>query len=371
MYILRLMRRFVLMNDLESSGSTGGGDISSPAAVEAPAASIDTGSAPVAPSSMLEAIEQAMPHLSGDEPGSVPGQPRDELGRFAPKDGQQPAAEAAGEQQAQQAAPTEKPAEEGADDLLKEPEGLAPKSSERFQKLANTVRDLQQQVEQRDQAISYVKETFQNNGITAEQFDQAASVIGALNRGDLDTAEKILVEQLQQIAIAKGRPIGQLDPLSNFPDLRQAVDGLQITEEHALQLARARVMEQGQAQHRRQQVEQQQRERAQQEQQQQAQQQVQSALTDIDAFTREMAAKDMDWPVIESKLLPRVQALLKDVPPSQWLNIVKTQYELIKDVSAGSLRHQAPTAGQVLRPTGQGSPAAAPKTMFDAMFGGR
>ena len=370
MYILRLMRRFVLMNDLESSGSTGGGEISAPtpAAVEAPAASGDTGSAPAAPSSMLEAIDQAMPHLSGDEPGSVPGQPRDELGRFAPKDGQQPAASPAGEQQA---APAEKPPEEVADDLLKEPEGLAPKSSERFQKLANTVRDLQQQVEQRDQAISYVKETFQTNGITAEQFDQAASVIGALNRGDLDTAEKILVEQLQQIAIAKGRPVGQVDPLSSFPDLRQAVDGLQITEEHALQLARARVMEQGQAQRQRQQAEQEQRERAQQEQHQQAQQQVQSALTDIDAFTREMASKDMDWPVIEAKLLPRVQSLLQNVPPSQWLNIVKTQYELIKDVSAGSLRQPTPTAGQVLRPTGQGSPAAAPKTMFDAMFGGR
>lgn len=318
---------------------------------------------------MLEAIDQAMPHLSGDAPVEV-GQPRDELGRFAPKPGETPpASEVVDPAKAAQVAPTDKPAaEEAADDLLKEPEGLAPKSSERFHRLANTVRDLQQQVEQRDQAISYVKETFQTNGITADQFDQAASVIGALNRGDLDTAEKFLVEQLQQIAIARGRPMAQVDPLAQFPDLRAAVDGLQVSEEHALQLARARVIEQGQQQRTQQQAQQQQEQRARQQQQEQAQQQVNTALTSIDAFTREMAAKDMDWPVIEAKLLPRVQTLLKDVPPSQWLNIVKTQYELIKDVSAGAVRQTTQQAGQVLRPTGQGSPAAAPKSMFDAMF---
>ena len=371
MNIRHLLRRFVLLNEFESGGSSGGGAITTahePAtspAVEAPAP------APAAPSSMLEAIDQAMPHLSGDTPGDG-GQPRDEFGRFAPKPGKAPTASEVGEPaKAAQAAPAEKPpAEEGTDDLLKEPEGLAPKSSERFHRLANEVRDLRGQVEQREQALSYVRDTFQENGITAEQFEQAASVIGALNRGDLETAERVLMEQLQQIAIARGRPIGQIDPLAQFPDLRAAVDGLQVSEEHALQLARARVIEQGQQQRTQQQAQQQQEQRARQQQQEQAQQQVNTALTSIDAFTREMAAKDMDWPVIEAKLLPRVQTLLKDVPPSQWLNIVKTQYELIKDVSAGAVRQPTQQAGQVLRPTGQGSPAAAPKSMFDAMWGG-
>ena len=371
MIIHLLMRRFVLLNEFDSGGSTGGGDVSpSPAVESTPAPAVEsTAAAPAAPTSMLEAIDQAMPHLSGDAPGEG-GQPRDEFGRFAPKAaGGAPAADVADPAKAAQQAPADKPpAEEGADDLLKEPEGLAPKSSERFHRLANEVRDLRGQVEQRDQAISYVKETFQNTGITAEQVDQAASVIGALNRGDLETAERVLMEQLQQIAIARGRPIGQIDPLAQFPDLRAAVDGLQVSEEHALQLARARVIEQGQQQRTQQQARQEQEQRAKQQQQEQAQQQVNTALADIDTFTREMSAKDMDWPVIEAKLLPRVQTLLNGVPPAQWLNIVKTQYELIKDVSAGAVRQPTQQAGQVLRPTGQGSPAAAPKTMFDAMF---
>ena len=138
-----------------------------------------------------------------------------------------------------------------------------------------------------------------------------------------------------------------------------------------LSLIGARTTRVTQQQRTQQQARQQQEQRTQQERQQQAQQQVNSALGDIDTFTREMAAKDMDWPVIEAKLLPRVQTLLKGVPPSQWLNIVKTQYELIKDVSAGAVRQPTQQAGQVLRPTGQGSPAAAPSNMFDAMWGGR
>lgn len=373
MNIRHLLRRFVLMNALESGGGSGGGEVvSTPAAGPTPAPAVEAPApAPAAPSSMLEAIDQAMPHLSGDVPGEG-GQPRDELGRFAPKPGEvPPAADVVDPVKAAQVPPTDKPpAEETADDLLKEPEGLAPKSSERFHRLANEVRDLRGQVEQREQALSYVRDTFQENGITSDQFEQAASVIGALNRGDLETAERVLMEQLQQIAIARGRPIGQIDPLASFPDLRAAVDGLQVSEEHALQLARARVIEQGQQQRTQQQAQQQQEQRTKQQQQEQAQQQVNTALTSIDTFTREMAAKDMDWPVIEAKLLPRVQTLLQGVPPSQWLNIVKTQYELIKDVSAGAVRQPTPQAGQVLRPTGQGSPAAAPKSMFDAMWGG-
>lgn len=372
MIIHLLMRRFALLNEFESGGASGGGVVTStPAPEPAPAPAVE---APAAPSSMLEAIDQAMPHLSGDAP--TDGQPRDEFGRFAPKAGEAPAGDAPAQPVAEQVAPTDKPAdkppaEESADDLLKEPEGLAPKSSERFHRLANEVRELRGQVEQREQAMSYVRETFQDNGITSEQFEQAASVIGALNRGDLETAERVLIEQLQQIAIARGRAPAQVDPLASFPDLRAAVDGLQVSEEHALQLARARVIEQGQQQRTQQINQQQQEQRAQQQQQEQAQAQVNTALQGIDTFTREMAAKDMDWPVIEAKLLPRVQTLLQNVPPSQWLNIVKTQYELIKDVSAGALRPSTPQPGQVLRPTGQGSPAAAPSSMFDAMWGGR
>lgn len=323
---------------------------------------------------MLDAIEQ----------GLSSGQPRDEFGRFSTKP---PSATDAplleGQQQppvvqAPVVDPNAKPAPEGIDDLLKEPEGLAPKSSERFQKLANTVRDLQDQVGQREQklqqqeqVLSYVKDTFQTHGISADQFEQAAEVLGAINRGDLDAAERVLVQQLQQIAIARGRPVASVDALAQYPDLRAQVDQLQISEEHALQLARARQVDQGLANQRQAQERQKHEQRQQQDQQQAAQQQMQTALQAIDTFTKDVASRDMDWPAIEAKLLPRIQGLLQGVPPAQWLNVVKTQYELIKDISSGTRQQQLQTTGQVLRATGQSSPAAAPKTMFDAMWGGK
>lgn len=328
---------------------------------------------------MLAAIEHGLASTAQ----LLPGQPRDDLGRFATKPpgmGETPLLDAQPQNPAEQVPvdPGAKPQPDTIDELLKEPEGLAPKSSERFQKLANTVRDLQEQVGQReeklqqqDQVLSYVKETFQANSISADQFEQAAQVLGALNRGDFDAAERVLVEQLQQIAIARGRPVASVDALAQYPDLRNQVDQLLISEEHALQLARVRQIDQTQAVQRQSQQREQQEQQQRQEQEQANQQRVNGALKDIDAFTRDVAARDMDWPVIEAKLLPRIQGLLSGVPPSQWLNVVKTQYELIKDVSAGSRGASAPSAGQVLRATGQGAPAAAPRTMFDAMWGGR
>lgn len=326
---------------------------------------------------MLEAIEQGL--NQNNQAAAVPGQPRDDLGRFASKPADQPSANGQtpppGEPEPAPGQQQIKPAEglpgESADDLLKEPEGLGQKASERFQKLANTVKDLQQQVEQREQVISYVKETFQEHRIQPEQFEQAAQVIGALNRGDLESAERILTQQLQQIAIARGRPIAPVDALAEFPDLRQQVDGLMLTEEHALQLAQARMMQRNQQQATQQQQREQEQANQQRQQQDRAKQEVNTALQSIDSFTKEIASKDLDWPVIEAKLLPRIQGLLQGVPPAQWLNVVKTQYELIKDVSSGARQQQQTSAGQVLRPTGQASPAVAPRTMYDAMWAGK
>jgi len=374
MYIHRLIKRFVFLNGFETGGGGGGAiDTPSPAPVDPSSAPVDPAPAPSTPvqTSMLEAIEQGLSQNNS-------GQPRDEFGRFAPRqpgDPQQtqvaPQDQQPTDQAKQAPKPEDKPAAETPDDLLKEPEGLTPKGSERFQKLANTVKEQQRQIEQRDQALAEVRETFQSHGISREQFHQAAEVIGALNRGDFDAAERVLMEQLQQIAIARGRPVGQIDALAEFPDLRQQVDQLMLTEEHALQLARGRVMERNSQQQLQAQQREHQEQQRQAQQQQQIQQERQTALQGIDAFTAEMASKDMDWPVIEAKLLPRIQTLLQGVPPSQWLNVVKTQYELIKDVSSGARQQQQTTVGQVLRPTGQGSPAAAPKSMFDAMWGGR
>jgi hypothetical protein len=378
MNIRHLLRRFLKLNALE--GDTGGGGGGAPAAdtgaAPAPAADVGGGepaaapAAPAAPSSMLEAIEQ---HF---------GQPRDALGRFVHADAAAaaaaqpqtpPAADATGQpgaaqqgaqpQQAQQPATQQQPGQP--EDLTKMPEGLTPKAQERFQKLANTVKEREQEVQQLSQQVEYVRETFQRHGVQQEQFEQAVQVIGMLNSGDLRGALQVLDEQRRHIALALGEPLPGVDALQGHPDLRQAVDGLQITEQHALELARMRTQQQA-VQRQQQQVQQQTQV------QQREQQAVQQGTQAVDAFCREMAAKDVDYPAIEAKLLPELKSLLAGVPPQAWAQVIQTQYRLLKSVAASS-RQQAPAApaGTVLRPTGAASPAAAPKSMYEAMWGGR
>jgi hypothetical protein len=380
--LIRLVRRAVVRNIVDDGSGGGGGatgapatPAAAPAEPAAPAASAPA--APEPPKTMLEAISQGLEQS---------GQPRDELGRFAAKQAAEAAAAAAaaaGAPATAQAAPGAAGAPGGApgaaaaaaaaagqppgaqqpEDELAMPEGLTPRAQERFQKLANTVREQKEVLEQREQQIGYLRETFQEHGIRQDQFEQAASVIGMMNRGDFAGAQRVLMEQLQQLAVLSGQPVGQIDPLANFPDLRQAVEGLQMTEEYALEVARSRAQQHARQQHQQQQDEQRQT-------QQQSQQAVQTATKAVDDFCRRMQGTDMDYSLIEAQLLPELQNLLAGVPPAMWAKTVETQYRLLKN-AASKFKAAAPAAAPatVLRATGQGSPAAAPKSMHEAMWG--
>lgn len=253
------------------------------------------------------------------------------------------------------------------EDLTKMPDGLSKPAQERFQKLANANKELTEQHKQVLDSVEPFRKALQENGIVKEQFDQAASVIGMMNRGDLDGAMKVLDEQRRLLSLAMGKPVPGVDALTDFPDLRQKVDQMQITEEDALEIARTRSHDkQRQANEQRQQEQQQQ-----QNQQRQTQQQEQKAWNDglqaVETFTSEMKKTDLDFAAIEAKLVPRIPALIRGVPPAQWADKVKNLYELIKETAGGS--RQASTASNTLRPTGSASPSQAPKSMHEAMWG--
>lgn len=254
------------------------------------------------------------------------------------------------------------------EDLTKMPDGLSKPAQERFQKLANANKELSEQHRQVLDSVEPFRKALQENGIVKEQFDQAASVIGMMNRGDLEGALKELDEQRRLLSLAMGKPIPGVDALSGYPDLRTKVDQMQITEEDALEIARTRSQEST-----RQTLMQREQEKTQQqEQQRKSQEQEQQAWTEglnaVDKFTSEMKKSDIDFAAIEAKLLPRIPALIQGVPPAQWAEKVKNLYELIKE-TAGSTRSS--TSSGVLRPTGQQSPSQAPKSMHEAMWGGQ
>lgn len=319
------------------------------------------------PTSMLQAMSAAI-----DQPAlDASGQPRDEMGRFAAKAQEQAAADAAAATAAAGAtpgatapaapvvAPVVPPAPE---DLTVMPEGLAPKAQERFQKLANSNKELAEWRERVEPQFTAVQEAFQSNGIQREQFDTFLEFAGALNRGDVATAQRIMQTEMQHLALMTGQPL-TADPLSTHPDLREAVDSFQMTEGHALEMARRRTMESHQ-----QQVTQKQ-EQAQQS-RQQAQQEVTHAEQAIEQFCAQMQTSDLDYQPIMKQLETEIRGgLLNDLPPKLWPQMVQRQYQLIKKVASSQRTVQPATA--VLRPTGVASPGQAPKSMMDAMFPGR
>lgn len=353
--MIRRLIRHALRRPADEGGDLGGAP--EPVAIEAPAAEAPAAEQPQ-PASMHDAMWN-----------------RDEQGRFAPKQPEAAAAPAAPVVPGAPAAPAQpaaaKPAEPaapaGPEDLTAMPEGLQPKAQERFQKLANGIRERDQQIEQLGAQVTYVQQQFQQHGVSQPQFEQALSVIGALNRGDYRTALQALDEQRRQIALQLGEPLPGVDALSEFPDLRQRVDALQIAEADAIELARMR----------KHQATLQQRQQAEQQTQQQAQQQqqaVQAAQGEVDMLCKRLQGTDLDYPAIEALLLPEIPNLLQGIPPTQWARVVETQYRLIKN-SGAAFRRPAPTAGAPtpapLRSTGQAGAAAPASSMYDAMWNRR
>ncbi len=357
-----------------------GGDLGGDATISAPApAPIEAPApAPAGPSNMLEAIDRGLSAAAPPaDAAPAAGQPRDDLGRFTFKNAAGQATDAEGNVAPDQAAALaaqaskQQPAAPAApEDLTQMPEGLGPKAQERFQRLANTNREQAAELERfRNEVmpgVQAMQQTWTENQVQPEQFTQAMGIIGALNRGDLDSAYTMLQQQMQQIALLRGKPVEHIDALAGHPDLQQQVSQLLLSEEHALQIAKSRFLDQ-----QRQQVDQrtQAQQRQQQEQQQAAQQQQQvreRALGEVDAFCKQMAGQDLDYAAIEKQLLPTVGPLLEGVPPERWVAIVRQQYQLIKQV-AGASRAAPSVGGNPLRPTGAVSGAAKPSSMFDAI----
>lgn len=383
MLISKLLKFLLLSLSFRIVEEGGGGGVSdgSPApASDASTVVVDPAGTPAAPvaspapaPTMFDAISAHFDGRTASLTDPATGQPRDPLGRFAPKDATGAPIPPAAAVPVVPGAPAvaavvppvvAKPAVvPGAVDLTM-PEGLQPKSQERFRQMAETVKTTTAERDEARGQVSYLRDTFQKHGITQDQFEQASSVIGMLNAKNYQGALQVLDEQRRQIALLTGQPLPGVDALSDHPDLRAAVDDLRIGETAAIELARSRTQ---QAQQQRAQQEQQQTQQA----EAQEKQQVQTALGEVDGLVKHLQSTDIDFAAIEAQLIPALKDLLAHVPPNQWKNAVQAQYSLLKR-SASAFRVASPGGGGgVLRPTGQAAPGTVPRTMQEAMFGPR
>jgi hypothetical protein len=293
---------------------------------------------------------------------------RDEKGRFAGGVKEAEAAKAAAPVAAPAVAAAQPVAPKPeAEDITAMPEGLGQKAQERFQKLVTANKEVSEQLnyvrsvfkgpEQFQQAAEAVR-AFEDHGIQPQQFQQAVGFISAINRGDFAAAQHMLTEQLRQVSLMTGQTVAGVDALAGHPDLRQAVDGFQMTEAAAVELARLRGAQQAQQQH---------RQPAQQVQQaRQAEEQAfNTGRSQVDRWARQMAAEDIDWPAIEDKIVPHIPELLQGVPPNRWLNVLQAHAKALKSAIPSFRQPVAEPAP--LRPAGAGAPQRAPASMHEAI----
>lgn len=370
---MRLMQKLfgrIYMDEMSSDGGAGGGgDSGGSSGSDQPLSSSTPSTTAPAPASepsdgepktMLEAISQSLESKSGKEEGG-PG----EAGPKAEAKDQKP-----GEQQG-------KAGEQGE----QMPEGLSPRAQERFRELSSKVKEYATQnqeltlrVQQFEQnatpLINSVQQFFDTTGATPQQMNTVAAYLTAVNNGDLQTEANMLIDRLREIQLQTGQQINvgeHADPLSQFPDLAEAVAGYQITREHALEIARGRAM---QAESRQQQEQQQARDA-------ETGQWISTkaaAINSLREWEQGMASKDPDYAAIAPMVMGNKDALkwiVENTPPQTWHQHMTMLYNQAKAVRSSMPRNVGgdprPLSGGNGKPPNSG---VAPKTMFEAMFPG-
>lgn len=305
---------------------------------------------------MLEAISQGLDKGRADAEGKdETAEPKAEGEEPAPAEKAEPKADKAKKE-------GDKP--EGEEDDFAPPENLTPRSEGRFKKLVDRTKHAEAKFGEINERWTALETVFKDNGIQQEQFESAVSYIGALNRGDIQAARQMLEAELKAIALLSGEEIKVGDPLDDFQDLKQSVDGLEMPRDRALELARYRMQNGYQQQQTRQQEQVQQ-------QSQQWEQQKAAAIKDIDKFVKDREANDLDYRVKGPIMQANVIKWCEGLPPAQWPAQIQRMYEAI-----GMGARQSPAAGsgaptpRPLRGGGMGAGAKpAPRSMHEAMWG--
>lgn len=277
-----------------------------------------------------------------------------------------------------EAKPDDKPkaeteGEAEADDLpddLKEPEGLSEKASERFQSLANEVKEYRQR-EAEWQSISEGVQAFQS--VVAESCNNSDEVMElmayakAVKNGDWATAKAALIQQVRQYEAMTNEPLNS-DLLGMFPDLQEGVSNLELDEGRARELAAARYQQQQQQAFVQKQQAAAQSQYSQQQdmlhQQQLAQQEFDQAQQQVGMIADGWAKSDLNWEENSKHLLQFIKLNVNGkLPPNQWVPAITAFYQ-------GLSNHKP--APRVPAPLRSGAPQAGaqqPQSLEDAMFG--
>lgn len=240
------------------------------------------------------------------------------------------------------------------------PEGISKKAQERFRNIVYKVKEKEAELTAVRSDLDGIRTLMKDTGGTPEDFSRTFEYIRAVRSGDFDNARSILEDQIRQLSVATGKPFGQVDPLSQFPDLRERVNAYQMDEPTALEIARSRSHADAQRK-----AEQQFNER--QQQQRESVNSRQSAIAEIDRLGAEWAKSDPDYAVKEGIITQKANEIAANFPPSQWAAQVKLMYSAISSMPVQKPTAPAPAP---LRASGQSAGARQPNSMLEALQSG-
>jgi len=243
---------------------------------------------------------------------------------------------------------------------------LKPKAQERFEHWINRAKELEvenTQLEQPKQLHKYVTESTTN----PEQLQWAVELFRGLNSGDYNAAQTAL-QSLDQFADKIGEALGvnksenEASSYSDFEDLSNAVENLEISEDWANRLAGERTAEtsQHQAQERFSQV------NAEQYQyNQQVAQMKDQAYNDIAAWEQSISSSDADYAAKKDIMLDVGRDIAaSNISPQDWLPTLQQQYNVLsRGMSAASTNGNASKKSGPLAPSRTSGGAVQPMSL--------
>ena len=198
---------------------------------------------------------------------------------------------------------------------------------------------------------------------TPEEFGQLMSYAQMVTSGDpekMKQALEILDSQRRNIALALGEDVSGVDFLSNHADLKAEVDAMNISEEHAKQIAKGR--EQNIANQNRQ-TQQQTQQHEEQSQITEFTQQKNTAVQGVNELVSKWSQGDIDWSAKEKFLLDNVAQIRDSYPPHLWVSALQTTYDALSSQQA--VKPTVTTSP--LSPTGRGGGNKVPKSSLEAL----
>lgn len=229
--------------------------------------------------------------------------------------------------------------EEAEDDFEK---SLSERAQNRFRELSERAKRAEEEAAQiREQGMELYK-IMADSGVTPDDLTTYFDYYKNLRQGDKNKAAEQWALMEQAHSQFTGQAVGNADPLNNHPDLKQAVEEFEITEEVARETATLRDYSQRMQQNEQRQAEFQAQYGEQQRQQQEAAGYAQKAAQDLDAWSAEMKAKDPQFEQKEALLLERAQEQFPNIHPAHWPEFIAREYEYISKAMPAQEPAQSP-----------------------------